>query len=69
MNFLLCVNPEVGLLGGSDRFLVMQFVAGIPRFIDTGGSGGDGIAAAEHPAVSIQKNLNKFKTSLMKPNI
>lgn len=57
MNFLLRVNPEVGLLGGAERFLVMQFVAGVPRFIDTP----DG--ATEHPAASIQKNLDKFKSA------
>eukprot|EP01048_Picozoa_sp_COSAG05_P014770 COSAG05_NODE_1702_length_4249_cov_136.320607_6_plen_225_part_00 len=58
-------TSQVGLLGGAERFLVLQFVAGNPRFVDGGGGGGGdgdgGGRQAAHPAATIQESLDAFR--------
>lgn len=45
MNFLLRLNPEIGLLGGAARFHVLQTIGGKPRFLLSAND--DGSAAEE----------------------
>lgn len=53
MNYLLRVNPEIGLLGGENTFMVTQFIGKSPRFYSAWGS-------VEHPVAQFQRAVKSF---------